>query len=460
MAQPTLTANPGSIVVPLSAILTQLEDKLSRAEIDALLAAIISQKKTEVRPGDLITAELMNQILNDLADLNLRVAQLESRTSTTSQAPIIDQIIPSVLRVGGTLTVIGRNFNTPPEKNTVEIAGFPIERFQSSPDGELVFGVPLINITGDKLETKISVQTERGFTAKSVTLLPKLIIPEGFVSFTEDAANRNLPIIASPGTYDIGFMVNSQTDVDESYVITAGYTDVVGSFTAQQWKSATTLKTNLGETITETPLKLTAFSPQRIIAHVVVPSGASSNASNPTSAKLSLRVRSINNDAVLSKSSDPLVITVGNKLPFSDPRVDWVNEVPTQPTNTNKARRTIDSVTGKEYVEIPFGSVGLMTLRATFKIAGNFSYEVTMEPANSGVWAPVVPSPRSSTGKQNGENELIGVILKLLASPDSQHGETRTLTIKATRTPPPGAPTSDTETFVSWTTISIRGYTP
>lgn len=457
MAQSTITtANPGNIVVPLSAIIDQLKGKLSDDERDALLFAILSQRKTEVRPGDLITVDLMNQILNDLADLNLRVAKLEGGVST-GQAPIIDQIVPAVQRVGGTLTVIGRNFNTPPEKNTVEIAGFPIERFQSSPDGELIFGVPLIDITGEKLDTKVSVQTERGFTSKAITLLPKLIIPEGFVSFTEDTANRNFPIIASPGTYDIGFIVNSQTDVDESYVITAAYTDAVGSLKAQQWKDATTLKTDTGDAISETPLKLPAFSPVKVVAHVVVPAGA---VVNTTVAKLFLRVRSVNNDAGLSKSSDPLIITVGQKLPFSDPRVDWVNEVPTQPTTTNKARRTIDSFTGKEFVEVPFGSVGLMTLRATFKIAGNFSYEVTMDPASAGAWAPVKPSPLSSTGKQNGENELIGVILKLLATADAQHGEARTLTVKATRIPPAGAPATDTETFTSWTTISIRGYTP
>lgn len=78
----TIFSNPGNIVIPLSTILDQLKGKLSSSEIDALLSAILSQKKTEVRPGDLITVELMNQILNDLANLNQRVAQLEGGVST------------------------------------------------------------------------------------------------------------------------------------------------------------------------------------------------------------------------------------------------------------------------------------------------------------------------------------------------------------------------------------------
>src|SRR5262245_40342437 len=74
--------NPGNIVVPLSAILDQLRGRLSSVELDALLAAIIARRKAEVHPGDLITAELMNQILQDLAALNEQVAALTGGTGT------------------------------------------------------------------------------------------------------------------------------------------------------------------------------------------------------------------------------------------------------------------------------------------------------------------------------------------------------------------------------------------
>jgi len=455
MVQAITTASPGNVVVPLTAILDQLEGKLSRTEIDELLYTILSQRKTEVNRGGRITADLVNQILADLAGLHVRVAQLETGVSA-SRVPIIDRVVPSVQRVGATLTVIGRNFNMPPDTNTVKIAGFPIERFQDSPDGELVFGIPPIDIQGEKLDTTVTVTTERGSDSEPVTLLPRLIIPEGFVSFAQDDANKDLPAISAGSTYDIGFIVNSQTDVDESYVMTYFYTDALGGVTAQQWTDATVLRTAQGDPIGETPLKLPAFQPVKVVAHVSVPGGATANT---TSVNLTVRARSINNDTGLSKSSDPLPIIIGQKLPFNDPRVDWVNEVPTQPTETNKARRFIDE-DGKEYVEVPFGRAGLMLLRATFKTAGNFSYTVTMSPANNGVWQGVQPRPASSPNKKTGENEPIGLILKLLATADPQHSETRTLTVKATRTPPDDAPVTDTETFTSWTTISIRGYTP
>ncbi len=72
----TTVANPGNIVVPLSEIIDRLQGKLSSADIEQLLSAIISRQKTEVRPGDLITADLFNQVLTDLEDLNAQVAQL------------------------------------------------------------------------------------------------------------------------------------------------------------------------------------------------------------------------------------------------------------------------------------------------------------------------------------------------------------------------------------------------
>jgi hypothetical protein len=69
------------MVVPLSAIIDQLKNKLTSIEIETLLTAILSNKKSEVRPGDLITADLMNQILSDLHNLNLQIATLKGSTA-------------------------------------------------------------------------------------------------------------------------------------------------------------------------------------------------------------------------------------------------------------------------------------------------------------------------------------------------------------------------------------------
>src|ERR1044072_946859 len=129
MGQTTITsANPGNIVVPLSAIIDQLQGKMSSADITALLFAIIAKKKNEVRPGDLITAELINQILHDLENLQMRVAQLEAAPVTAPQpGAVIMSVSPSAnIHEGDRLTVNGNNFRVPTLANQISLDLFPV----------------------------------------------------------------------------------------------------------------------------------------------------------------------------------------------------------------------------------------------------------------------------------------------------------------------------------------------
>lgn len=67
---------PGNLVVPLSAIIDQLQGKLTSADLNALLLAVVGQRRNQVQPGDLITADLFNQVLQDIQDLNTQLAAL------------------------------------------------------------------------------------------------------------------------------------------------------------------------------------------------------------------------------------------------------------------------------------------------------------------------------------------------------------------------------------------------
>src|ERR1043165_2648423 len=129
MVQTTITsANPGNIVVPLSAIIDQLQGKMSSADINALLFAIVAKKQNEVRPGDLITAQLINQTLHGLEDLQFRVAQLEAAPVTAPQpGAVIMSVSPSSnIHVGDNLTVNGNNFRVPTLANQISLDLFPV----------------------------------------------------------------------------------------------------------------------------------------------------------------------------------------------------------------------------------------------------------------------------------------------------------------------------------------------
>ena len=111
MAQSTITsATPGNMVVPLSAIIDQLQGRMSAADLNALLLAVVGQRKSEVRPGDLITAEFMNRVLAQIEDLSSRVAFLEG-TLGKQDSVVITALVPQDgnVKVGEQIRVIGKN---------------------------------------------------------------------------------------------------------------------------------------------------------------------------------------------------------------------------------------------------------------------------------------------------------------------------------------------------------------
>ena len=143
----TTTIDPNDVVVPMSTILEALETVLTEAERQALFAELIVIAPTGVAPGDLITAELFNDMSEKLADLALRVTKLES-SAFEPQIPIITGILPNPATVGSDMTISGENL-TPAFLTRIEIGDSRINTGQlkigSSPT-KLVFSTP--SVTG------------------------------------------------------------------------------------------------------------------------------------------------------------------------------------------------------------------------------------------------------------------------------------------------------------------------
>jgi hypothetical protein len=210
-------ANPGNIVVPLSTILDQLQGKLSSAEIDALLFGIVSQRKQRVAPGDLITAELINQILADLADLNVRVAALQGQQQPPQgQGATIAALSPKgttddPVRIGTTLQVTGQNFGYSTGKTAVYFDG-PFGRVEvtraelltGSSDTRLLLIVPNIpTITDAGMNLTLRVGNGIAPDSRSIFVQPVIIPTMGdlFLNWRADAnpnPNPN-PLQASSG---------------------------------------------------------------------------------------------------------------------------------------------------------------------------------------------------------------------------------------------------------------------
>lgn len=105
---PVTTVSSGEVVVPMSSILDALEGVLTEAERQVLFTQLINLRPAGVAPGDLITAELFNDMASDINELMVRVAALEGGTIG---APIITEITPLGQKAGQMVTIIGQNLD-------------------------------------------------------------------------------------------------------------------------------------------------------------------------------------------------------------------------------------------------------------------------------------------------------------------------------------------------------------
>ena len=139
--------DPGTITVPLSILLDALEESLTFEEREALKQQLGLINPPGVAPGDLITADLFNQMLADIADLAIRVAALES-SALEVQIPIITGITPNPATVGTDMTISGENL-TPKFLTRIDIGDSRINAGQlkiGSGPTKLVFSTP--SVTG------------------------------------------------------------------------------------------------------------------------------------------------------------------------------------------------------------------------------------------------------------------------------------------------------------------------
>src|SRR5215217_5784851 len=76
------TLNTGDLVISVQEVFDRLQSNVDPTLLNQVLQDIISWRRERVRPGELITAELINQILTQLESLDGRVIALEKGGGT------------------------------------------------------------------------------------------------------------------------------------------------------------------------------------------------------------------------------------------------------------------------------------------------------------------------------------------------------------------------------------------
>ncbi|MEO8373694.1 MAG: hypothetical protein ABI471_00610 [Sphingomonas bacterium] len=235
MVQTTAT-DPGTIAVPMSSILDALEGVLTEAERTALFEQLIGLRPTGVAPGDLITAELFNQMQSDINDLARRVTLIESSSNTTPKAPIIHQIVPQLVHSGDELLVLGENL-TPSLLSRIEVedSGVPISSLKAGSGAtQLIFNAPaVIGLPSGGATVILSIDNPAGSAQASYTQLPGIAAQiQANVAFVLKSVTPSENLVANKDyTFVVELQIHSSHDETFQLVphVDAGWTAAVSA---------------------------------------------------------------------------------------------------------------------------------------------------------------------------------------------------------------------------------------
>jgi hypothetical protein len=213
-------AHPGDVVVPLSDMLDLLASRLEEDELDDISEELIRRRTSQVTAGDVISAEMMNQILADVANLQTRVMVLEAGIPDVDR-PQIFLVAPSDgVRISEQLQVSG--FNLAPEQLTsVRMGNRAVQVFSSaSHDKLLAFDVPpILGIPEEGADVNLEITNDFGSDSIMVNVL-RIEVSELTVAIT--LAYQSIPSEElEPGTdYPITVRISAISTLESEYIIT------------------------------------------------------------------------------------------------------------------------------------------------------------------------------------------------------------------------------------------------
>jgi hypothetical protein len=228
-------SDAGNVSVPISSILDALKGVLTEAERVALFDQLIGLRPDGVAPGDLITAQLFNQVLSDINGLSIRLAALEGAAG----GPVIERIEPvgADKQVSSLLTIVGANFKPDEDDTFVTIGPKKVtDFFSQSDETTLLLPVP-VGFAELPVTVPVTV-TCRGRTSNSVsiTIVPEVIVPQGNVHV--EYQGPPLGTIVAGQTYQLVWRVRSNLNLPSAIDVDPVVTAVSGGSTVSEWTAA------------------------------------------------------------------------------------------------------------------------------------------------------------------------------------------------------------------------------
>jgi hypothetical protein len=326
----------------------------------------MSQLPSKVQPGDLITSDLFNRLIDHLKLQDQRLTELEG---SLSAVVITDVIPPGLIRMGSEMRVLGRGFGVAGQ-NTVLIESVMVNAFKAgSSDSLLIFNAPSVpNVPAEGKAVTLSVSNSRGFASTSIQIAQaEATTPEGSLQVTL-AQTPSTPIVAG-ASFDFTYTLKAITNMEETYKLTPAVEPPVGT-SASAW--GLVVQDTSGVALPNSELLIPKGDPpsgavRQVRVRVTVPSGLTGG-----SGKLRLGVVSKRN-AQFTGSSGDFGFTLGS-----------TSTAPTIPMSQTLVSPAAARQEGE--VRAAAGARVLMQYTAEMTVAGTYTVTLTPQGDTGNLW--------------------------------------------------------------------------
>jgi hypothetical protein len=378
-------AHPGDVVVPLSDMLDLLSSRLDASELEALSSELILRRTSEVRAGDLITAELMNQILADVANLQARLMLLEEGIPSQSSPQIVLVNPNNGVMIGSQLQVSGFNL-APDQLTSVRMGGRPVTVFSTASHSKLLaFDVPpILGIPPEGAEVNLVITNAFGSDDIMVEVL-RSQATELSVDITMLYTNIPTETLEPNTEYTFTVSISALTSMASQYIL-------IPNIDNPDWSTRLVSSSNRITIPTSQP------TPFEFDVDVIVTTGDSG------SAEFYLRIEADGQSEQFGESS-PLSL-----------EIDEVTEVNTEISfgTVEISPSNIDAATGN--LQLVAGGNVVFRVNAIFGAVGNYTVSTPQIINNtSNRWSAQLLSPQNPVADAVGEIHQNFIRLQLAA---------------------------------------------
>jgi hypothetical protein len=351
----------------------------------------VSLKK--VRPGDLITADDWNKIIDAYDALDTRIKSLETGVVVGGNLQILGLSPSRPMRMGEELRVVGKNFGVV-ALNVATIESAVIDQFKlGSNSNILIFDIPAVpGVPASGKLVTLSVSGPTGFDSTTFTLLPaQANVPDGqlIINLSQSPANASPPQdIQAGSSYTFVFSVRAITNMQETYTVTPA---IVGE---SGWGAV--YVNSAGLPISPSEITIPQGAPPNGITRdihirVDVPAGASG-------AALRLSVTSKRNPTKLTKTTGNIDLTVGSAPPSGSDDIVFTLDSVSSPASIDPISGTVVVPAGQPLVAVNF--------IARIKSAGRYTAQnptIGTDPSNRWTAILAMSDPNFTTNNDNAD---------------------------------------------------------